>query len=499
MAGEVMLGRRRLLAAGAAGLACLATTGAGAVVGQDEAASPGQLEWLPAWRIRELVVNKHLSAVEVLEYFLARIDRFDPQLGSFSQLDRDGAIRAARAADKAVMGKESPGPLHGVPVALKQMVAARGMTLETGDIATEDSIAVARLRQAGAIILGTTVLAGPAAMLGEAQTGAANPWDYARVAGASSSGAAACVAAGFCPVAIGSDGGGSTRLPAAWCGVVGLHPTIGRVPADHDVMRSLGRTSWSATYGPITRDVRDTATVLSVIAGPDWRHVPGFNGPPPDYQQGLADGVRDLRMAWCRDLGGVATCRDSKNNAVLDRVQRSARGFTRLGASVRDVQLDLGDWYPVFTRIAAQFSAGALYPLLAGAARGWDGVRGEVSAPQWTGEIEEALAARQAMAMQLLALLEQHDILITATSPIIAPTREEYGSWLASDSYAPEYTCLTGHMNLLGFPAISLPAGQVEGMPVGMQLVARPDEDALLLRAALAFLQARPAAHPVLR
>jgi aspartyl-tRNA(Asn)/glutamyl-tRNA(Gln) amidotransferase subunit A len=489
------LKRRELIGVGMTGLACLSLPATARDV-VDEQSVPEALEWLPAWRIRELVADGSVSPVDVLEHCLARIEALDGRIGAFVQLDREGALRAAREAEKAVMRGDALGPLHGVPVALKHMIAAAGLPLETGEIADRDSVAAERIRRAGGIILGTTALAGPADMLGEARVGAANPWNPGRVAGASSSGAAACVAAGFCPVAIGSDGGGSTRLPAAWCGIVGLHPTVGRVPADHDLMRAIGRTSWSGTYGPLARDVRDSATVLSAIAGPDWRHTHSFNGPAPVYLEGLGSGASGVRIAWARDLAGAAPGENAWSDAVVDRAQRSAREFSRLGARVDEVQLELGDWYPVFTRIAAEYSAGALYPLLAAAARAWDGVRGETTPPRWSGDIEEALAARQAMAGRLLALFERYDVLATATSPVIAPTNEEYRYWLASESHSPEYTRLTGHMNLLGFPAISIPAGRVEGMPVGLQLITRPDEDAKLLRVAQAFMQAYPFAHP---
>lgn len=497
MTGKQGLKRRELIAAGMAGLAYLSLSPVVRSAGEEQPQS-AELEWLPAWQLRELIADKSVSPVEVLEYFLARIEKLDGHIGAFVQLDREESLRAAREAEKAVMRKDVLGPLHGVPVALKHMIAAAGLPLETGELADRDSVTAARIRQAGGIVLGTTVLGGPADMLGEARAGAANPWNTDRVAGSSSSGAAAAVAAGFCPVAIGSDGGGSTRLPAAWCGLVGLHPTVGRVPADHDIKRAISRTAWSGSYGPIVRDVRDAATVLSVIAGPDWRHTHSFNGPAPNYLDGLEDGVSGLRVAWTRDFGGPDTREHAWSEAVIGKAHASARTFSKLGAIVDTVKLELGDWYPVFTRIAAEYSSGALYPLLAGAVRAWDGLRGKATSPLWTGEIEEALAARQAMAKQLLALFEDYDILATATSPVIAPTREEYEHWLASETHSPEYTRLTGHMNLLGLPAISVPAGLVEGMPVGLQLVARPDEDAKLLRIAQAFMQAQPFGHPVI-
>ena len=179
--------RRELVAAGLAGLAWGACGWAGSR-GTENTAVPAKLEWLPAWRIRELVVRKHLSAVEVTQYFLDRIERLDGSIGAFAQVDTRGALEAARRADQSLRRGETPGPLHGVPVSLKQMIAVRGMTLETGDNATTDSVVVDRIRRAGGIVLGTTVLAGPPAMLGDVVPGAANPWNTGRVAGASSSG-----------------------------------------------------------------------------------------------------------------------------------------------------------------------------------------------------------------------------------------------------------------------------------------------------------------------
>lgn len=493
MSGELNRDRRRLIAAGVVGIAGLALPG-GSLVAQ-QAVQMDELAWLPAWRIREMVAARSLSPVEITRFFLDRIDRLDPALGSLAQVDGENAMRAAQEAEKAAMRGDNLGPLHGVPVTLKQMIAVRGLVLENGEIASADSAVAERLRRAGGIILGTTTLAGPADMLGEARAGAANPWDTARVAGASSSGSAAAVAAGFCPLSIGSDGGGSTRLPAAWCGVVGLHPTTGRVPADHDVLRGMSRTSWSGSYGPITRDVRDAATALSVMAGPHWRHTHSFNGPAPDYLDGLDGGVRDMRIAWARDLGGRVSQRDV-SSPVLDSVSQSARKFSTLGAEVEEVELDLGDWYPVFTRIVAEYSTGPAYPMIASVARSWNSVRGKPASPLWSGELEDALAARQAMAEKLQALFNDYDVLATATSPVIAPTRRNYEEWLALDSHSPEYTSLTGHMNLLGFPAISIPAGLVQGMPVGLQLVARPDADAMLLRVAHAYVRRFGAGHP---
>lgn len=485
------LSRRRLLS-GVAGAFTL--LGLGSLPAPIEARRSDELElhWLPAWRLAELVKRRELSSVDLTKHFLNRIEALDGEIGAFHTVDTDRAVYAAQFADKAVIRGERLGLLHGVPVSLKQMVSVAGLSLESGEIATQDGIVASRIRAAGGIILGTTTLAGPAAMLGEAREGAANPWLPSRVAGASSSGSAASVAAGFCPISIGSDGGGSTRLPSAWCGVIGMHPTVGRVPADQNLLRSQSRTSWSASYGPITRDARDAAIMLSVIAGPNWAHIPSFNGAPPNYLEGLDNGISGLSFGWTRDFGNAAEYFASEDERVISEGRAFANKLEDLGATVDDTEVSLGDWYPIFTRIAAQLTAGSIYPLLSGTARTWSQLRGKEAAPQWRGEIGNALRERQQMAEKLLATLGNFDILMSATSPRIAPLREDYATWLQSESYAPEYTCLTGHMNLLGFPAITVPAGFVDGMPVGLQLIAKPDQDALLLRAALAITTAFP-------
>ncbi len=479
------LSRRQLLGAAASGAAGLLVAGASPWRAVRAAAPPATdgLTWLPAWRLRERIGRREISPVEVVDHFLARIGALDGRLGAFVEVDADGARAAAREAEAAVMRGDALGPLHGVPVSVKQLVRARGLPLPDGSVARSDYVTAQRLREAGAIIIGNTALAGPDTPGGPGSPGAANPWDLARVAGASSSGAAASVAAGLGPVAIGSDGGGSTRLPAAWCGLIGLHPTVGRVPAHHDLWHSASRTSWSGTFGPICRDARDAALVLGVIAGPDWRHLYSFNGPPPDYAAGLDDGVQGMRMAWSPDLGSASRYFPAGSAAVIDAVRGAAARLDDLGATVEQPAFTLGDWWPVFTGLGAAFAA----------------LRASGQPPTHGGALEHALAGRQAMARRLLDLLDRYDVLLTPTAPRIAPTRTEFARWIASPTFPQEYTCLTGQLNLLGFPAISVPAGAVDGMPVGLQIVGRPDDDARLLRVARALERgAAPSVRPPL-
>lgn len=241
-----------------------------------------ELTWAPAWHIRELVGAREVSAVEVADHFLDRIEQCESVLQAFSNVDPDRVRLQAKAAEAAVLAGKDLGPLHGVPMAVKSHIDIEGLPrpgfVFWHGVAQHDDLTVERLRAAGAVIVGHTVM--PVMNnVGEYDWDALarNPWDPVRVPGASSSGSAAAVAAGLLPVALGSDGGGSSRLPAAYSGIVGVHPTGGLVPwVDH--------RPWAVrigtTIGPMARDVRDAATVLSVIAGPDGQRSHGTQDRP---------------------------------------------------------------------------------------------------------------------------------------------------------------------------------------------------------------------------
>ena len=475
------LGRREFLSQ--AGSAFL-WVGLGAARGT-AAESFDELSWLPAWSLRERIGRKEISPVEVVDHFLRRIERLDGRLQSFVSVAADQARAAAVVAEAAVMSGAALGPLHGVPVSFKHLIQVAGLPLPDGRIPARDYVTAERIRRAGAIVIGNTAMAGP-----PDASGAANPWDTERAAGASSSGAAASVAAGLGPLAIGSDGGGSTRIPSSYCGLVGLHPTVGRVPAHHDVWTSVSRTGWSGTYGPICRDVRDAALLLGVIAGPDWRHLFSFNGAPPDYQMGLEGGVAQMRMAWTPDFGCASAYFDDESRLIVDTVRRAAEGFGELGAIVDQPAFAVDDWYPIFTTITGNLSARVARP-----GSGAEGNRAAAAAVSAGEGFAAALKAREEMARTFLGLFARYDVLLSPTTHVVAPTRDEWGRWLQSPTFPPEYTCLTGHLNLLGFPAVTLPCGFVGGMPVGLQIVGPPDQDGKLLRVARAFTTAFPQKH----
>jgi Asp-tRNA(Asn)/Glu-tRNA(Gln) amidotransferase A subunit family amidase len=296
------------------------------------------LTWTPAWRIRELVGTRQVSPVEVTEHFLGRIEQHEPVLQAFANVNPDRVRLQAKAAEAAVLVGEDLGPLHGVPTAVKSHIDIEGRPrpgfVFWHGVAQRDDLTVERLRAAGAVIVGHTVM--PVMNnIGEYDWDALarNPWDPARVPGASSSGSAAAVAAGLLPVGLGSDGGGSSRLPAAYSGIVGVHPTGGLVPwVDH--------RPWAVrigtTIGPMARDVRDAATVLSVIAGPDGRDHMGLKIELPDPRSELDRGAAGLRLAWTDDFGFASFYGVEESPRVIGRIRDAAFALNSIGATVEE-------------------------------------------------------------------------------------------------------------------------------------------------------------------
>ena len=449
---------------------------AGAVTGD------GDLTWWPAWRIREAIVSGKISALAVTDHFLARIARLDPQLHAFRVVDVAGAREQARAADAALARGETPGPLFGVPMALKEHVAVRGFPApeqghRPGDVASidltpvkEDSICAERLRKAGAILLGVTIMPGMgiAAGMPDLAHHPRNPWNPAKVPGSSSAGSAAAVAAGLVPAAIGSDGGGSTRLPSALCGVLGLHPTTGRVPNANYKSQKLMLT---VTFGPITRDARDTALIMKVIGGPDGRDMLSTVHPPaPDYLAHWDGGANGMKLGWTDDFGFASTYFVPETPAIIAQAHAAAQGFAQLGAQVEKADVALEDFWPHVATTMAQYEGHT----------------------QTEAVMRADFEVRGRNRARMDALLERYDFILSATAVYTAPNVEQWNeNWKAPD-YPPRYTAETFMFNWLQLPAISLPIGFHEGMPVGLQMVGRPDSEPRMLAAAARFLERFP-------
>lgn len=453
-----------------------------------------QITWLPAWRIRELIAKREISPVEVTEHFLGRIEEHDAKIKAFAYVDRAGALEQARRAEQAVRAGEDLGLLHGIPVSVKGHIFVRGLpsfdmgTLTNIAAAPRDDVQVERLRAAGAIVVGTNTLMGSGSDVAAATAGdprrmfnwdveARNPWDTTRVPGWSSSGTAAAVAARLVPIGLGSDGGGSTRLPAAYSGVFGIVATPGRIPWIHPSSPTIALT---ASTGPMCRDVLDGALATQAMAGPDGRDFFSLHDEPDDYAAHIDDGVVGMRFAWSDDLGYASAYAGPESPRVIAAIREAAHGFGRIGASVDTTGETWDDFWDGFQLINRVFGSGGR------------GV-GQMPTPE---EFWASMETRGRNVDRFTRLFEDYDALLTPTSQLTARTVENWNDcWTVNSpnyphgSFAGTYTSHVMLFNWLAMPAFSVPAGFVDGLPVGLQIVGKRGSEAKLFTIARAFQQ----------
>ncbi len=441
---------------------------------------------------------REISPVEATEECLARIDAIGPRLHAFLHVDADQAIRTARVREAEVKAGRSRGPLHGVPLAHKDLFAWGGRAASCGTAVPEyfraahDATAVARLEAAGAITLGRLNLSelalgpfGDNAHHGDAET----PWRAGHCAGGSSSGSGAAVGGGLVYGALGTDTGGSIRLPAACCGVVGLKPTYGRVS------RAGGMPlSWSLDHvGPLARTVRDAAILLGVIAGADPRDATASGRPVPDYLAGLDRPIAGLRV-------GVPDRYyfDGLDAAVQDAVGRALETLRGLGAEVAECPVPDPALLNDLANVIARSESAAVHArivresphLLQPAVR----MRLEVGFQVMALDYLQATRLRARVTRDFVDdAFARVDVLVAPTIPEPAP------AIAAAKAGTPDeivrrmgrFSRFTRPFNALGLPALSVPCGFApDGRPVGLQLVGRPFDEATLLRAGHAYEQA---------
>ena len=440
--------------------------------------------------------RKSLSPVEVTRTLLARLDRLEPKLNAFVLVARESALEQAQAAEARWMKGAPVGRLDGVPVTIKDLFLTKGWPTLRGSTLIkrdqpweEDAPPVARLREHGAVLLGKTTMPefGWKALGDSPLTGITrNPWSLAHTPGGSSAGAAAALAAGIGPLALGTDGGGSIRIPCGFTGLVGLKPSFGRVPAYPPSVFGL-----VAHNGPMARSVADLALVMNVIAGPDDRDVYGLPPDGRDYTQGLEDGVRGLRIAFSPALGYGRV-----DPEVAAAVERAARRFAELGAAVETVDPGFADpaqtwltlWWAGAAKAMSAFSAEErkrLDPGLEESAR--KGAR--LSASDW-------LTADQARAQLSLHMAKFHRCFDLLLTPSVAVPALKVGELVADPATQKEWidwSPFSYPFNLTRQPAASVPCGLTKaGLPIGLHIVGPMHQDALVLRAARAYERSAP-------
>lgn len=454
------------------------------------------LGWQSIAELARRIASREVSPVEVVQASLTRIDTLDAKLRAFITVMRESALEAARAAEAAVRGGSPLRPLHGVPIGIKDLCATKdapttaGSTILAGVTAAADSPVVARLRAAGAIILGKLNLHefayGPEG-LNEHYGTAWNPWDARthRIAGGSSSGSGVSIAAGLCAGALGSDTGGSIRIPAALCGITGLKPTFGRVSR-----AGVIPLAWSLDQvGPMARSAVDCALILRAIAGHDPADASTTEHPVPDYAAALTGEIKGLRVGLLRTF-----FLDSAGLVLQQAVEQAVKDLASLGAQVDEAKLALAD-----------HAVGASFALIATEALAyhetWMKTRpmdyqGDVRARLRSGAFVSAtqyLAAQRARALirdEVTATLRRFDVLIAPSTPIVATAVGQSDVTIGRETLdvRSALTRYTRHFNLSGHPACSVPCGfSAAGLPIGMQIIGRPFDEATVLRVADAY------------
>ena len=441
------------------------------------------------------------SPVDATQAVLARIERLNPDLRAFCHVGTDDALAAARASAARWQRGEAVGALDGVPVSVKDLILTAGWPTLRGSRTADpaqpwdvDAPASARLREAGAVLLGKTSTPefGCKGETNSPLTGITrNPWDRRKTPGGSSGGAAAAVAAGMGPIGLGTDGAGSVRIPAAFCGNFGLKPSFGRVPA-----YPLSPFGSVAHIGPHTMSVQDAALALNVLSRPDARDWTSLPHDPRDYLAGLDDGVRGLRIAWSPTLGYAK----SVHPEVAAACARAVARLAELGAIVEAVdpgfedplEITTGLWFvgawTIWNTLTPEQQA-VTDPDFGAEAR----LGSEISAL----EVQRLHLRRGALGSLMRQFMQRFDLLVTPAVAVPAFDAHEPGHLALTPASMLGWTPFSYPFNLTQQPACTIPCGlTTEGLPIGLQIVGPMFDDALVLRAARAFEQVQPIPRP---
>ena len=450
----------------------------------------------PLAQLAALLQAKQVSPVDLVQAYLDRIEQIDAKVRAYITVCHEESLAAAKDAERDIMGGRYIGPLHGMPIAVKDQFNTRGVLTTMGsrifseNVPQEDSTVVARLKQSGAILLGKLNMSEFA--MGDTRqfpyATPRNPWDLDRSPGGSSSGSGIAVAASLCAAAIGEDTGGSVRLPAAMCGVVGIRPTYGRV-SRHGVFPM----SWSMDIpGPLTKTVEDCALLLAAISGHDPKDRLSSQLPVPDYTQCLGDGVKGMRVGFIREQVESG----DNDEEAQQTVKQALAVLEGLGAEIVPISIPLVSIAaPIFIAIADSDGAGVHEELLRTRGKDYDSAtrtRLLAASLRPANLYHRAQRARELLRRQMVEALERVEVLV---SPVTAGPPSKLSSLArAYDSEEDVRNRLFGGRSytaphsLAGLPAISIPCGFTNsGLPIGLQIGGRAFDEATVLRVAAAY------------
>ena len=446
------------------------------------------LPFLSIGELAPLIERGDVSPVEVTRTVLGRIAALDGRLNAYITVLHDEALSAAREAEKAIRAGGTLGPLHGIPISLKDLFWTEGVRTTAGSailadfVPEEDAHSVARLKAAGAVIVGKTNLhefAFGVTTINPHYGPTRNPWDTDRSPGGSSGGSAAAVAAGLCTASMGTDTGGSVRIPAALCGIVGLKPTYGRV-SRHGVVP----LAWTMDHaGPMTRTVCDAALMLNAIAGHDPRDPASADAPVPDFTAGLDAGLKGLRLGVPQHYYF-----DGLDPEVEKAVREAIDLLGRQGAMVEEVALPRLEYAPAtYWPISISEAAAYHHDWLTNRPEDYGhDVRQRMEPGLLVPAVRylQAQRARRLIADDFRQALRVVDALLAPTTPIPAPRIEA----AVTPAVRSALLRLTSPANLAGLPALSVPCGFTgAGLPVGLQIIGRAFDEATVLRVGHAY------------
>jgi len=457
----------------------------------------------PALALRDEIRQKLISPVEVVTTFLNRIEKINPAINAYCTLVPEKALQSAKQAESAIMRGDEVGPLHGIPVSIKDVTLTAGIRTTFGSkfyedfVPDTDALVVERLKKAGAIIMGKTntpEFTAGASTINKVFGITRNPWNPDFSVGGSSGGAAAEIAAGLGPLAQGNDLGGSLRIPASFCGVVGLRPSPGRVP------RFPNDLQWDTIFveGPIARTVADTALMLDAISGPDYRCVTSLPAPETAFLQAVKNpDAKNLRIAWSDNLNLMPVDRE-----VLQIARSAIDVFRDIGCEVIEATPDLGELRETALALRGLFYVASFHEQYAD-----DPAFKRLVNPLVIGNIEQGLTytiqdlaraerRRSKLWETMRVFFEDYDLLLTPTVPIPPfPAETLYPTEINGEPMENyiDWVMLTYAFSITSSPAISVPCGWTKGnLPVGLQMVSRYQAEATLFRAAAAYESAAP-------